>query len=161
MSNETIINKIIEKFRANPMEWEFSFGGRKIIQVKNTHGRKVDSLNNLVITGCFILFVFALASRSETVFILAIVVFVIMFIAVGIFNGVTLFKGHPMHEQEETSLLYDLASKLPELSEPKGKPLEEVIEGETLVQPVEHKTKLSESIGISDSIDIKLIKAKK
>ncbi len=61
-----------------------------------------------------------------------------------LFNIVTAYFNHPMHKQEETELIGQVADNIMSgLSEPEGKPLEDVIQDGVLVQPVTKTVKIS------------------
>ncbi len=48
------MDKLISQMRAKPMEWSIGMGNHKFA-IKNTHGRKIDSINLHVIVGLFLL----------------------------------------------------------------------------------------------------------
>lgn len=135
----------MDVFRANPAEWEFGLAGKTVFSLKNTHGRKVDTLNLQTNIGLVLLLGFSLLSRAYFFAYFAIFLWSISLL----YNAITLLKKHPMHDQEETTMLYELANKFPGLSEPDGEPLESIIEGESLVQPTTRKSTISAKANIN------------
>lgn len=121
---------LIKGVRSKASEWNISIPGFFSINHTNSHGRKIDSINNHVFWGLLVSVGYAALSKQPVVAVIALCVWIVSVVV----NFFLVIFRESLFGQEEAVIIARIADKLTDATEPGGKRLQAIIQDE-LVQP--------------------------